>query len=110
MKYYHVAEKGYDGEALESLVSQYGESEAIEIFAERWPEAINLAYEHSSRIHLHETLEEAIKYHSMYGGGDILEITLDEDGECECGIVIDNLEFSHPVACENIPAEYIKKL
>ena len=107
MLYYHVAENGWDGDDLTSLVSQYGESEAIELFCERWPEAENSAYEHSSRIHLHSTLDEAKKYWSVDKTGDILAIELDEDAESECCIVIDELEYPHPVACEDIPAEYI---
>lgn len=107
-KYYHVTEK-WDGGDLESLVSIHGESEAIDIFAERWPEAVDLAYEHSSRIHLHDKIDDARRYAAV-DDGEILEITLDGDAREEVFLMIDDLEYPHPVACENIPAEYIRRV
>lgn len=106
-KYYHVAEK-WNGEALESLYSQHGD-DAYDLFAERWPEGISLAYEHAGRIHMHASLKEA-ESHKREHGGEILEITLDEDAKEEVFFMIDDLEYDHPVACECIPAEYIKKM
>lgn len=106
-KYYHVAEK-WDGEALESLYSQHGD-DAYDLFAERWPEGINLAYEHAGRIHMYYTIKEA-ESHKRELGGEILEISLDDDAKDEISFMIDDLEFDHPMACGSIPSEYIKKM
>ena len=107
MKYYHVTKK-WDGGDLVSLYNREGD-DAYDIYAERWPEAGGLADAHINLIHLHDNIDAAYAFVRDYGG-EILCIELDDDAIEECGIKIDDIEYSHPVACEKIPAEYIKKL
>ncbi len=66
--YFHVAPADHTGD-LESLAEQFGESEAIEMYTTRWPEAGQLALNgHASMIHLYDTIEEARSHKETYGG------------------------------------------
>ena len=105
-KFYHVTEK-WDGYELESLQAQYGDN-ALDVFVERWPEAENLAYEHSNRIHMFDNIADALDFKTETKSSQILEISLDDERKDEIFFMIDELEFNHPVACASIPAEYIK--
>ncbi len=102
--YYHVC-NGWDGNDLLSLYQLEGE-DAYEMYAERWPEAGELAQYHVHYIHLYETIEEA-KAHQEEHGGEILKIEGDPE---ELGIEIDKLEFAHPIVRDRIPKEYISRL
>ena len=103
--YYHVCRDEWDGGDLISLHQQEGEA-AYQIYAERWPEAGELAQYHVHYVHLYETLDEAKEHQANYGG-EILRI----DGEPEeIGIESDDLEFPHPVVKHRIFREYISWL
>lgn len=70
---YHVS-KNWDGGDLESLAIRCGdESEAIEKFCKRWPEACDAADMHVHCVFLHSTIEAAKEFSATYGG-EILEI------------------------------------
>jgi len=103
MKYYHVTNKWDEGN-LKSLADMIGESEAIEVYASKWPEAGGLAIDHINVIHLHHEKEEAESFVADFGG-EILEI----DGE-EIEVVIDTLEYPHPVCRHEIDACLIRRL
>lgn len=75
--------------------------DAYEIYAERWPEAGELGTYHAHYIHCYETLEEAQDHVDEYGGTVLVIDTTDMD------VVIDNLEFPHPMVQERIPAAAI---
>lgn len=100
---YHVANK-WDGQKLESLYNQIGE-EAYEEYANKWPEAAELAQEHAHYVHCYETLEDALN-HKQEFGGEVLKIELDEFVEVE----IDNLEFAHPMVRDEIDADLISRV
>ncbi len=101
--YYHVA-KDWDGEAIESLYDQYGD-EAYDIYAEKWPEAGELAQYHAHVVHLYADRKQAEEHADTFGG-DVLVID-DQDDELE--ITIDTLEFGHPVCNHEIDACYVRK-
>ena len=103
--YYHVCRDEWDGGDLISLYQQEGE-EAYQIYAERWPEAGELAQYHVHYVHLYATLDEAKEHQGKYGG-EILVITGEPE---EIGIESDDLEFPHPVVKHRIFREYISWL
>lgn len=99
---YHVT-KNWDGGDLESLAMRTGdESEAIEIFCERWPEASEAADLHVHCVFLHDTIEKAREFAASFGG-EILEI----DDEY-LDIKVDPYEGELYVK-DMIDAEYISK-
>ena len=102
MIYYHVCEH-WDGGDLESLYARYGQ-EAYQRYAERWPEAGELAQYHVHVIHLHSSLEEAEEYQEAYGG----EILVIDDPDDELEVVTDDLEYPHPVVRGRIEARFVK--
>jgi len=86
---YHVC-KNWDGCNLKSLYKQYG-NQAYDIFLEKWPDAGELAEYHIHYIHCHFTLDEA-KEHQAEHGGQIIAIDVEY-----LEVVIDNLEYPHPM-------------
>jgi len=100
--YYHVAHN-YTGGDLLSLYEQHGE-DAYEMYADKWPDAGELAQYHTHYIHLHETLVDAQTYQSEFGG-TILEINADE-----LEIKLDTLEYKHPMVRDYIEEEYIREV
>ena len=99
----HVGHDWAPGDDLLSLYEVYGDA-AYEMYAERWPDARELAIYHAHYVHCHATLVEAVKYQSEYGG-QILEIETDE-----LDVFIDRLEYPHPCVRDMIPAEYITQM
>ena len=99
---YHVAPANHVGD-LESLYALHGE-EAYEIYADRWPEAGELAQYHVHYVHCYDSLEEA-RAHAAQLGGKIYEICTEH-----LEIERDNLEFDHPMVRNEIPAEYIREV
>lgn len=106
MKLYHVC-NNWDNKDLESLYKQYG-NEAYDIYAERWPEAGELAQAHIDYIHLYDTLEEA-QEHAENFSGEILVVEFDPDN-LEIEVERDKLEFNHPMVCNIIPKHLITRL
>ena len=100
MKLYHVC-ANYDGGDLMTAARMMGELEAIESYVAKWPEAGELAAAHVNMIHLHETIDQAREFAAIYGGA-VLEI----DAEY-LDVVVDSLEYPHPVCTSTIDAEYI---
>ena len=103
MKCYHVT-KEWDGQDLESLYAIYGD-EAYDIYAEKWPEAGELAQAHAHVVHLHASIDEAKGFAAEFGG-EILEIDAPEDYEIE----IDSLEYDHPVCRHEIEKNSIRRI
>ena len=100
MKAYHVAPADHQGDLL-SLYEQEGE-EAYDVYAERWPDAGELAQYHVHQVHLYSSLEEAQNH---VHDGKIYEV------DCsEIEVYIDDLEFPHPVVDGQIDAEYLTKI
>lgn len=104
MKLYHVCPT-WNGSDLESLYRQH-KDEAYEMYADKWPEAGELAQYHTHYIHLHSTLDDAQEYADEYGGEILVIEALDDELDVET----DTLEYNHPVIRDVIPAEYIKRL
>lgn len=97
---YHVAQDGWDGADLLSLYAQYRD-DAYDQYAERWPDAGELCYEHAHYVHCHASLSDATAFQADHGG-DLLIISLDEDD-----IVMDVAEYPHPMVRDAIPAHAI---
>lgn len=107
--YYHVAPADHTGD-LESLVEQHGESDAIEMYASRWPEAGSLALNgHASMIHLYDTIEEARSHRDTFGG-KIYAVDGDAMEDDYLKVERDTLEFDHPVCHESIGCEYLTEI
>jgi len=104
---YHVAPADHSGNIL-SLYAQHGDA-AYEMYADRWPEAGELAQYHAHYIHCYDSLDDA-RAHAEQHGGKVYEI--DEDALVEDMVEIerDNLEFDHPMIRDEISAEYIKEV
>lgn len=104
-KYYHVAPADHSGDLI-SLYDQLGEA-AYAVYAERWPDAGELAQYHAHYVHMYATIEEARKH---VNSGKIYEIDA-EALEDECiEVEIDNLEFPHPMVRGVIPAHLLKEV
>jgi len=99
---YHVC-KNWDGCNIESLYKQYGD-EAYRIFAKKWPDAAELAEYHVHYVHCHFALDEAKEYQTEFGG-EIIAI----DAEY-LDVVIDTLEYPHPMVYGEISKENLYKL
>jgi hypothetical protein len=107
--YYHVAPADHTGD-LESLAAQHGESEAIELYTTRWPEAGELALNgHAGIIHLYDTIEEARSHKDAFGG-KIYAVDGEAMEDDFIKIRRDTLEFDHPVCDEAIGAEYLEEI
>ncbi len=107
--YFHVAPADHTGD-LESLAEQFGESEAIEMYTTRWPEAGQLALNgHASMIHLYDTIEEARSHKETYGG-KIYAVDGEAMEDDFLKVERDTLEFDHPVCHESIGAEYLSEV
>jgi hypothetical protein len=104
--YYHVTAK-WDGQDLESLYDRYGEK-AYDMYADRWPDAEELAYAHAHIIHLHATEAKTKEYAEVYGG----EILIINDRDNDLDVEIDGLEKGarHPVCRQTIDKHYISRL
>lgn len=96
MHIYHVAPEGHEGD-LESLHMQHGD-EAYEMYADRWPEAGELAVYHAHYVHCYSSKIDAEKHAASFGGK---VYTIDAD---DLDVEIDDLEFPHPVVRDYIPA------
>lgn len=103
MTIYHVCEN-WDGGKLLSLAARLGESEAITAYAERWPEAGDLALAHVHLIHFYDAIDDA-KEHAEAFGGTVLEI---DDGMVD--VRRDTLEFDHPTAYGPVPVAAIREV
>lgn len=101
---YHVAPAEHTGDLL-SLYRQHRE-EAYELYAERWPEAGELGQYHAHYIHCYATLEEARAHTS----GKIYAIDVAAMEDDFMDVVIDTLEFAHPMVKDEIPAEYLREV
>lgn len=107
--YFHVAPENHTG-ALESLVEQLGEEEAIEMFCQRWPEAADYALNcHAHMIHMYDTVEQARDHQKAYGG-KIYAVDGDALADDFIEIDRDTMEFDHPVCRETIDAEYLSEV
>lgn len=102
---YHVAPAAHEGSLL-SLYAVHGE-EAYEMYAERWPQAGELAIYHAHYIHCYDSLDEA-REHAAQHGGKIYAI--DSAALADDLVVIerDALEFDHPIVRDEIGAEYLQ--
>jgi len=96
--FYHVTEK-WDGGDLVPCGNP-------ETFAERWPDAGELAQVHAHVVHLYSNVADAVRHAAWFcgGAGDIL--TIDEDA---IDWHTDDLEFPHPV-CARVPAHAVRRL
>lgn len=103
MRGYHVAADGWDGGDLVSLYERYG-ADAYEMYADRWPEAAELAQYHAHYVHLYGTAGEAVEHQEQFGG---IILAVDIPDEAEITIETDSLEFPHPIVRDRIPARYI---
>lgn len=97
---YHVAPADHSGN-LESLYSLHGD-DAYEMYADRWPEAGELAQYHAHYVHCYDSLDEA-REHAAQWGGKIYAI---DTSEIE--VERDNLEFDHPMVRNEIDVEYLQ--
>jgi hypothetical protein len=110
MIYYHVC-KRWDGYDLQSLYQRCNKNElqAIKRYAQRWPDAGELAQYHIMYVHCWDNYNDA-KQHAHDIRGQILAIDtdiLDNNGIDYC---IDMLEFAHPIVRDYIPKDAIKKV
>ena len=99
---YHVC-RDWDGNNLQSLYEQYGD-QAYDIFLSKWPDAGELAEYHVHYIHCHSALDEAKEYQAEYGG-QIIAI----DAEY-LDVIIDNLEYPHPMVYGEITLDKITRI
>lgn len=104
---YHVAPANHSGD-LKSLYALHGE-DAYEMYADRWPEAGELAQYHAHYIHCYDSLDEA-REHVARHGGKVYEINVDAMADDMIVVERDNLEFDHPMVRNEIPAEYIREV
>jgi hypothetical protein len=97
MKIYHVAPEGHQGDLI-SLYDQYGEP-AYDMYADRWPDAGDLVFVHAHYVHCYATIEQARDH---IHDGVICEIDA-----TDLEVVIDDLEFPHPMVEGVIDASLI---
>jgi hypothetical protein len=107
MTYYHVC-KRWDGHDLESLYRQHRD-DAYAIYADRWPDAGELAQYHIMVVHCYDNIDDAIAHKDAFGG-DVLAIDADVLDRIGITHYIDTLEFAHPVVSDYIPAEAITRI
>lgn len=105
MTYYHVCQEWDGGDLLPLARRLRDEGAALDAYADRWPEAGELAQYHVHWVHLYDTFEQAQDHVDEFGG-QILRIEPDEFLTIER----DPLEFDHPVYRGVIPAAYISRI